>query len=253
MDPNSPGLPIFGYGVMILTAFLLCTWLASKRAQKYQIAKDRVQDITTMTLLAGLLGARIMHLILYSEGYSSFVDFFKFYEGGLVLYGCVLTAPLMVWYKLKKYGISWDIFFKVFIPVIPLGVAIGRMGCFLHGCCYGVPGEMPWCVQFPDHAPASIEFPGLHVHPSQLYAALLGCSLSLFLFWISDKKKNLSGKHLGIIFMFSYGFIRLLEESFRGDTPDHVGNYLNAGQGISLLLIILAPILYFTTRPKTAT
>lgn len=242
------GIPVFGYGMMILIAFLLCTWIAGKRGESLQVSKDRVQDISTMTLLAGLVGARLLHIVLYPDGYETFLDIFKLYRGGLVLYGALLTSPLMIAYKLHKTQLSWDVFFKIFVPVIPLGIGIGRLGCFLNGCCFGKPGELPWCVIYPKDSLPHQEFANISLHPSQIYAFVLGCLQYFLLVTILKKVPKLSGRNLGLLAMMLYGCSRLVEEFYRADTPRHFFDILTAGQAISLLLLLMAPIIYIVFR-----
>ena len=245
-------IPIFGYGLMILLAYLTVTSLCVFRAKKYNIDKEIVQDLTLSILLAGIIGARIAHIALYSHQYESFVEIFKIWNGGLVLYGFLLTAPLMIWYKLKKHNISWDTFFAIFLPPVPLGIGIGRLGCFLNGCCYGKPGEASWCVTFPAKVfPQSFLDAHGHVpiHPTQLYAFFLGLILSVLLMKLPTILTQMKGREIFTCFLLGYGIIRLLEESFRADTPNHFFNSLTAGQGISVLMIV-ASIIYFIISSK---
>jgi phosphatidylglycerol---prolipoprotein diacylglyceryl transferase len=234
---------------MLLVAYLVCTFWATRRAKTYDITADVVGSITTTALISGVLGARIMHFLLYPEGYHSFGDFLKLNEGGLVLYGFILTTPLALWWSLRRHDVDFSTFFMIFTPVVPLGIGIGRVGCFFNGCCYGVRGDQPWCVLFPEGAPAYgsglIEpFP---VHPSQLYAFAMGLSVSLCLRSLPTIIRSLKGSQMALSFLFLYGLARLIEEGFRGDTPKHVMGFLTAGQGISLLLILVSlPLLAFS-------
>ncbi|MBF0197521.1 MAG: prolipoprotein diacylglyceryl transferase [Planctomycetes bacterium] len=241
------GIPVFGYGLMILLAWLTSDYWARKRAEQFSIEGEHVQSITISALVAGIIGARLTHFILYPDGYESFIDFFKIYEGGLVLYGFLITTPAIIYYKLRSYKISWNQFFVIFAPVIPLGIGIGRLGCFLNGCCYGTHSDMPWCVHFPQGSLAhSIE--GLSRHPSQIYAFFLGLGLSIILAKTETLLPKPKGIYLALSFLFGYGLIRLIEENFRGDTPAHVGGILTAGQGISILLMLSACITFVALK-----
>ena len=246
-------LPVFSYGLMILTAYLLATSWATKRGQTYGINKDQVQDITTATLISGIIGARMMHLFLYPEHYYSWVDILKIYEGGLVLYGFILTSPIIVALRLKRHNLSFHQFFMTFMPTLPLGIGIGRLGCFMNGCCFGVPGDLAWCVVYPeDSLPYQIHG-NTAIHPSQIYAFILGTSLSAILHFVPKKFPNIKGFQLALCFTLGYGIIRLIEESFRGDTPLHFANSLTAGQATSLALILISiPLLIFIKPKKLA-
>jgi len=238
-------IPVFGYGLMILFAYICVTFISVKRAKPLGFSKEMIQDLTTSTLISGIIGARFAHLFLYSEQYESFIDFFKIYNGGLVLYGFLLTTPFVINYKLKKINMTWHQFFIIFLPPVPLGIGIGRLGCFLNGCCYGEPGSAPWCVIFPsDSTPGSI-YGDIPIHPSQLYAFSLGLILSVLLMKLTTIFPRMNGYQMLYSFLFGYGVIRLIEETFRADTPKHFFKVFTAGQGISILLISAA-ILFFT-------
>lgn len=246
-------LPIFSYGLLILIAYLVATYWAGKRGQKYGISKDQVQDLTTSALISGIIGARLMHFILYPDYYHSWLDLLKIYEGGLVLYGFILTSPIIVIMKLKKNNISFHQFFMTFSPTLPLGIGIGRLGCFMNGCCYGTAANHAWCVVYPQGSLPFSELGNTPVHPSQLYAFFMGTSLAFLLQWIPKKFPDIKGFQLALCFTLGYGTIRLIEESFRGDTPLHFANTLTAGQATSLGLILVSLPLLVLIRPKKLT
>jgi len=235
---------------MILIAYLLATHWAGSRGQKYNISKDQVQDITTGALISGIIGARMMHLFLYPSYYQSWVDIFKIYEGGLVLYGFILTSPIVVMLRLKKHHISLHDFFMTFTPTLPLGIGIGRLGCFLNGCCYGKPCDLPWAMIFPEGSLPHQIYGSISIHPSQLYSFLMGLILAALLNWIPKKWPQIRGFQLALCFTLGYSTIRLIEESFRGDTPLHFANLLTAGQATSVIIMLLSlPTLIFF-KPK---
>jgi len=237
-------IPVFGYGLMILLAYISVTFISIRRAKPLGFSKEMIQDLTTTTLISGIIGARFAHLFLYTDQYESFIDFFKIYNGGLVLYGFLLTTPFVINYKLKRINMTWNQFFIIFLPPVPLGIGIGRLGCFLNGCCYGGPGEVPWCVVFPDSSMPGSIYGETPIHPSQLYAFSLGLILSILLMKLTTIFPRMNGNHMLSSFLLGYGFIRLIEETFRADTPKHFFHVFTAGQGISVLLIIVS-ILFF--------
>ena len=246
-------LPIFGYGLMILCAYILATQWATIRGKKYGVNKDQIQDITTAALISGIIGARIMHLFLYPDYYESWVDILKIYEGGLVLYGFILTSPIIVILRLKRHNLSFHQFFMTFTPTLPLGIAVGRLGCFLNGCCFGTPGDHAWCVTYPvDTLPHQVHG-AISLHPSQIYAFILGTSLAFILSFIPQKLEKIRGFQLALCFTLGYGTIRLIEESFRGDTPLHFAEFFTAGQATSLVIILLSLPLLIFIRPKVST
>jgi phosphatidylglycerol---prolipoprotein diacylglyceryl transferase len=219
-----------------------------QRGKKYGISKDQVQDLVTLALISGLLGARICHALLYPENYHTWLDFFKIYNGGLVLYGFLFTTPLALIYKARRFKISVHTFFITFSPVLPLGIGIGRLGCFLNGCCYGGPGQQAWCVTFPKDTLPFEAFGAIPLHPSQIYAFLLGLGLALLLKALPTIMPRIHGIQMALSFCFFYGIARLIEEAFRADTPKHFLGLLTAGQGVSVALMLCAVILWVPFR-----
>ncbi|VTR97910.1 prolipoprotein diacylglyceryl transferase family protein [Tuwongella immobilis] len=132
------GIPIYGFGVMLFLCFMICTQLAAKRAEKQGIPGDKVHDLALVLFIGGLMGARIVYMIQYKVPIG---DFFRFWEGGIVFYGSAIGGAIAyrIFYSLvlKKFHIStWKLSDAV-APSLALGLALGRVGCFLNGCCYG--------------------------------------------------------------------------------------------------------------------
>jgi prolipoprotein diacylglyceryltransferase len=155
------GIPIYGFGMMLFVAFLLCTWVAGRRAEREGIRKETIQDIVIWLFLGGLLGARIVH-IFGETTVTDVADFFsrlpRIWDGGIVFYGSVIGA--LVAYGLaylliyRKQGISTLKLADILAPSIALGLCLGRIGCFLNGCCYGQVACAE-CAVYPVHFPLS--------------------------------------------------------------------------------------------------
>jgi phosphatidylglycerol---prolipoprotein diacylglyceryl transferase len=153
--------PIFGYGMMLFLAFMACTWLASRLCLREGIAPQRAQDLAIWVFVFGILGARITYMILdyHGEDLLELVGkFFKIWEGGLVFYGSLIGGAIgygLAYLRvLRRYHISSWKMADVIAPCAALGLAIGRVGCLLNGCCYGNVA-CPDCmaVHFPLSAP----------------------------------------------------------------------------------------------------
>jgi prolipoprotein diacylglyceryltransferase len=145
---TNDGIPIYGFGMMLFLAFIACTWLASRRAEREGIAKETVQDLAIWIFIGGLLGARITYL-LNEQGFpNSWRAAWAFitklpliWEGGIVLYGSILggvASYFLAWGLIyRKQHLSTLRFVDAIAPSIAVGLALGRLGCFLNGCCYG--------------------------------------------------------------------------------------------------------------------
>lgn len=145
------GIPIYGFGLMLFCAFLLCTALASRRAAREGINPDVVQDLAFWIVVSGLIGARAMSLLSRDPPVASVWEFLeqlpRIWDGGIVLYGSVLggligffLAYFLYYSRETPTRKKLDVlrFLDIIAPAIALGLVLGRLGCFLNGCCYGM-------------------------------------------------------------------------------------------------------------------
>ncbi|MBQ8036768.1 MAG: prolipoprotein diacylglyceryl transferase [Proteobacteria bacterium] len=189
---------------------------------------------------------------------------FMFWAGGLTYYGGFLLAVGTAWFLSRRWKWSFLKLTDIASPVIALGLAFGRLGCFLAGCCFGKVTDVPWAVRFPQYSdawkhhreffPDALyaqnqalgEFLSLPVHPTQLYE-LFG-SLALFAFlWLTRKKAHFEGRQLSIL-LIGYGILRFVIEIWRDD--DRGGVLLSTSQWISIPLILVGCFLIWRGRHR---
>jgi phosphatidylglycerol:prolipoprotein diacylglycerol transferase len=141
---SATGVPIYGFGMMLFLAFILCTWLAGRRAQREGVRKEVIQDLAIWLFIGGILGARVTY-VLYHDHPASVGQFFwllpQIWNGGIILYGAVLgglAGYLLAYYLvLRGQAVSTWMIADIVAPSVALGLALGRVGCFLNGCCFG--------------------------------------------------------------------------------------------------------------------
>jgi phosphatidylglycerol:prolipoprotein diacylglycerol transferase len=134
------GIPIFGYGAMLFIAFIVCITLLGRLGKRQGFDKDRLYDLALWVFVCGIIGARAVYMIQYKVPIA---NFYKFWEGGIVLYGSAIGGWAgyglgWLWLRYRQHiRISTWRLADIVAPVVCIGVAIGRIGCLLNGCCYG--------------------------------------------------------------------------------------------------------------------
>ena len=146
-----PGWPIHSYGLMLVVAFYSAYFIARWRARREGIDPERMTDILLIAAVSGIVGARVLYIIQYRDQIKGVLDFFAIWKGGLVFYGGLILAiiSLSIYVARKKLPL-WKVA-DAAAPAIMIGLAIGRIGCFLNGCCWGERAEdnFPLAVRFP--------------------------------------------------------------------------------------------------------
>jgi phosphatidylglycerol:prolipoprotein diacylglycerol transferase len=170
-------LAIRSYGVCLAVAVVLTVWLVERDARKSGEGGHRIFDLAVLILVVSVAGARVMYVIQHwSEYRSDLLRSFMVWEGGLILLGGLVPAIAVGLLYLKLKGM-WHLRDTIAL-YLPLGVAVTRVGCFLNGCCFGVPTDSCAGLVFPSHSAAGAEFLGIRIHPTQLYSA--GAALLIF-------------------------------------------------------------------------
>ena len=129
-------------------------------------------------------------------------------RSGTSVLGGILGAALFSWIYLKRVGLPFWGTLDIAFTAIPLAQGIGRIGCFLGGCCYGRTTDLPWGVTFPGH-----DSP---VHPTQLYESALNLLNFALLFFVYKRRRF--GGQVFALYFFNYALIRFFIEFWRGDT-----------------------------------
>jgi phosphatidylglycerol---prolipoprotein diacylglyceryl transferase len=242
---------VYSYGFMLALAFILGTVLAQNRARRYKIDAQRIMDLTFAILVSSIIGARALFVAINWQYYlASPFDVFKIWEGGLVFYGGFILAFFVALWFMRKNGLPvWKIT-DIMAPSVALGIALGRLGCFLNGCCYGALSDR-WGVSFPgaDNPPvfaqqvadgliSSSAVCSLPVLPAQLYSALHGFIIFAALL-VLEKYKRFDG-FLFWVMVFLYSVGRFFIESIRYYEQVYMIGPLTVSQVISLGLVIIS-------------
>jgi len=202
------------YGVLIALAFLAGIFVGMREARRKGIDPERVMDLGVYLLAAAIIGSRLFQVAInYHYYFANPLEIFKIWKGGLVFYGGFILAVLVgVWY-MRRHDIPVWKMGDTLAPSIALGQAIGRLGCFSAGCCYGCPTDVPWAVTFTNSK--SLAVLGVPLHPTQLYESL--ATFLLFLGLYAFRKRIKFDGQLFWTYVLCYSVIRFLIEFLRGD------------------------------------
>lgn len=221
------GVKIFGYGLMLFFAFLGSMHLAARRARREGLDPEVVYDLALWVFIGGILGARGFYVAQYwGTQIRSFWEIFEIWKGGIVLYGSIFggTLTFFLYRSLRPFPLLPML--DVVAPALAFGIAIGRLGCLLNGCCWGDSCDLPWAVQFPrDSPPWNAELArglihpdaarSLPLHPTQIYSTIDGMILLILLNAYYPLRRR-DGEVMGLM-MICYPITRFLIEDLRGD------------------------------------
>jgi len=244
------------YGTLVAIAFLAALWVTIRLAKRASLPSELVMNLAIYCALAGLAGAKLfMILFNFGDYWSGREQLFSLatlqaagvYQGGFVV--AFITAALYM----RRQHLPLLQTCDVFAPGIALGQAIGRIGCFSAGCCWGIPTHRPWGVTF--HNPAAADLTGvplgIPLHPTQLYECVADAAIFALLYWRIGKTHT-AGAILGW-YLALYSVARFVIEFFRYHEQGlHYG--LSYTQWISLVTLIAGIGLLILRRgaPKLA-
>jgi phosphatidylglycerol:prolipoprotein diacylglycerol transferase len=211
-------LHVRSYGLMLAIAFLVGTWIALKEARRLKLDEDKLVTVILATLVSGVLGARALYVIEHIDEFrGGWGSILAIWQGGLTLYGGIAAGALVGLLMAKRMGMPvWSVA-DALTPSVALGTMFGRIGCFLNGCCYGKPTNLPWGVIYPPDSFPGLEFGHVPIHPAQLYFSLAGLILFLLL-WAIRKRVTIPGQ-LFWIFVATFGVVRLFLDFTRAYEP----------------------------------
>lgn len=228
------GIPVYAYGVMLCIGFIVATYVGAWRAKRQGQDRDVMFSIAFLAFVGGIVGSRGFYVIQHASRFTSFWQMVNIRSGGLTYFGGLLLASAMVLWYLRRKKLNILQWVDITAPSLALGLAFGRIGCFLNGCCWGAASRVPWAFSWPagtlpwnayandwqaahggQSVPLDWHMPA--IHPTQLYSFLNAVLIFIVLSFLFRWKRR-HGQILGIFFVLVSGS-RFLLEVLRADEP----------------------------------
>ncbi len=241
-------ITIHTYGVMVALGITLGIVVAIKLAKVYQISTGVITDIAFWGVIVAIVSSRLGFVLLSPSYYfNNPLEILKIWEGGLVFGFGALGGIITLWFMSRKNGLNFFQMADVFSPGLALGEAVGRIGCFFAGCCYGLPTDS-WCaITFTD--PKSLAPTNVALYPTQLFHFAANLVIFLVLLLIHAKKRY-QGQVL-VWYMILHSIQRLFIERFRGDFRGYIlDTQITLTQGMSLLVLVGGVMLLFFLKRR---
>lgn len=255
------GIPIFGYGAMLLLGLIAAQWVASRRAVSVGFSENTVFDLSFWLFFSGIVGARTWFVIQYRDQFfapgQNPLRVFYLPDGGLVFYGGMIASIVATAVYCRLHKINLLKFGDAVMPAIFVGLMFGRIGCLLNGCCWGDACDLPWAIQFPA---GSVPFEAEVVrgvifenaattralHPTQIYSSINALVLAI-LTWNYFPYRQRDGAVLAVGWL-AYPISRFTIEFLRNDlggqwgtpfTPAQLFSFAMLGSGLLFLWYIM--------------
>ena len=246
-------LRLNAYGLMIALGAIAATWLMGRRLEARRWGtRDDASSIATWAVPAGVVGARIYHVITDWERFDGrLIDVFKIWKGGLGIYGGLVLGTAVGLWVAKNKGLSVGRTLTAVAPALPLAQAIGRWGNWFNQELFGRPTTLPWGLEIDARKiPDGYEV-GTLFHPTFLYESLGLLVLTVILLQI-DRRAGLREGRLFLVYAAGYSVLRFFVEGLRID-PARSASGLRLNQWVSLVVFSAAVVMLFALRRRDTT
>ena len=247
------GFPVHWYGIMVAAGFLASLAVLQYKRAYARMTSDQIIDLSIIVVVCGIVGARIAYVIQFFDQFrGNFWRVFRIDQGGLVFYGGFILAALVIFRYVRKHKLCMPRILDICAPAMAIGHAFGRVGCFIQGCCFGIPCKAFGVVYPAGTAPAA-RYPDVDsvvenlrrgsgavassvpLLPVQLLesAGNLLIGIALLLLFRKIRKTGM----IAVCYFFAYAVLRFVLEFFRGDHTDRILGMTRA-QLVGLFIMI---------------
>ena len=238
------------YGVLVSLGVLVGLWVSVRNSRKQGINPDDAWNLGILVVLYGVVGAKILYIIndwsTYSAHPSEIFSLSTLQAGGVFSGGLIAALAAAAWY-IRRHNMPPLATCDAFAPGLALGHAIGRVGCFAAGCCYGKPTHHFWGVTFTNPVAHAIVGTPLNeaLEPTQLFESAVELANFFILTWMF-KRRKFDGQVFGA-YLILYGVARYFLEFIRDDPGrgSVFGGIMTGTQLISIFLVITGGLIWW--------
>lgn len=228
-------IELHSYGLMLAVGALFAIFRGVRVSNRYGVGESQVIDAGIIAMLCGLIGARLTYVALNWSDYAGDpLTIVAVWDGGLTFFGGLALDIVVLGFWARLNRVSVVAFADLAAPSLALGYGIARIGCFLNGCCYGVPTSLPWAVRFHAYGGDELTVPS---HPVQIYSTIT----NMLIFWALvrlERRRPPAGSLFGSWMVLSSLERFAMEFLRRGVTATEIWQGMTQAQAVSLMLIL---------------
>ena len=239
------GFTLHTYGVLVATGFLVGIFTAQRMARRFGLNPDLMFNLAVYLALSAMVGAKLFLILqdwrFYVQQPRQLFTLALLQSAG-IFYGGLIGALAVLFWFVYRHHLSWLGLGDCLAPGAAIGHAIGRLGCFSAGCCWGRPTNAGWGITFTNpYSNATVGVPlGIRLYPTQLIES--GAELLIFLLLLYLARRRRFTGELVATYLLAYGLVRFFVDILRSYEPEAMlfHGTLTAGQLTSLVMIALA-------------
>ena len=242
---------LYSFGFCIFIGYTLYLYLLEKdQVVASLISPKQLNLLVFCALITGVVSSRILCVISEWQNYTSYYDMIDIRQPGFSILGAVIGICVYAMWASAHYRFPLAIIADRAALYAPYAQAIGRVGCFLAGCCHGLPSLNGWGIMY--HDPRVLAPRGIWLYPTQLYSALILFCIGLFLYSFQKKIAKIPGRLLAAYLILT-GLERCMVDFWRDDRiMAHAQSWISFDQKIALAVVLVACILLIYISHKKA-
>lgn len=246
------GVKIASYGIFVALGYVAGVSYLRSRLKELEIPVESFWNLVTSIFIGAILGGKLLYVAVFWTGYGSgfqerIVNVIMDFRRGFIFYGGFLGGLIAGWWYARCHAVSFIKTADFAAPALALGHAIGRVGCFMAGCCHGRPASAPWAAAFTDpDCLVSAGYMYVPLHPVQLYESFGNLLLFVFLHYLlkNSLARKLKSGFVMLSYFAGYAVVRFIVEFYRGDERGGLILGLSQAQFISALSIVACLVIY---------